>query len=196
MAGNSNKLNDIYRHTGFSRAKISVYLKNLMELDLVEKVYSFDTAGRENAQKGIYRISNPYVRFYYRYLFPNQSFLEMVTPEEFYEKKVAASFDSFAEEAYRKICRERMEREYKNVGEWLGKTGNLDAVAVGEDGKVCVAACSFGSVMRLADLEWLQFAMKKARVLGADIRLYGERGFTDDLRQEASSQGIKLLHLL
>ena len=28
----------MYAHTGFSRAKISVYLKNLMELELVEKV--------------------------------------------------------------------------------------------------------------------------------------------------------------
>ena len=36
--GRHGKLNDMYAHTGFSRAKISVYLKNLMELELVEKV--------------------------------------------------------------------------------------------------------------------------------------------------------------
>ena len=35
--GRHGKLNDMYAHTGFSRAKISVYLKNLMELELVEK---------------------------------------------------------------------------------------------------------------------------------------------------------------
>ena len=61
MARDCNKLNDIYRHTGFSRAKISVYLKNLMELDLAEKVYSYDTEGRSDTQKGIYRtLSKPF----------------------------------------------------------------------------------------------------------------------------------------
>lgn len=33
----NGKLNAMYARTGFSRAKISVYLKNLMELELVEK---------------------------------------------------------------------------------------------------------------------------------------------------------------
>jgi hypothetical protein len=89
-----------------------------------------------------------------------------------------------------------MEAEFKNVGEWLGKTGNLDIVAAGETGGVCVAACSFCTVMRLADLEWLLFAMKKAKLSDADIRLYSEKGFAEDLRQEADRRGIQLLHLM
>ena len=44
----------MYAHTGFSRAKISVYLKNLMELELVEKVLP-----------GTYEICNAFVRFYF-----------------------------------------------------------------------------------------------------------------------------------
>ena len=39
IAAGNHKLNDLYQHTGFSRAKISVYIKNLMELELVEKVF-------------------------------------------------------------------------------------------------------------------------------------------------------------
>lgn len=67
IAGGMYKLNDLYRHTGFSRAKISVYLKNLMELEIVEKVFSYDTAGSVNAQKGIYRIRNHFIHFYFRF---------------------------------------------------------------------------------------------------------------------------------
>lgn len=77
MAKGMNKLNDIYRHTGFSRAKISVYLKNLMELDLVEKVYSYDAEATADTQKGIYRILNPFVRFYFRFLFPYMRVVQM-----------------------------------------------------------------------------------------------------------------------
>lgn len=195
MARDCNKLNDIYRHTGFSRAKISVYLKNLMELELVEKVYSFDTAGRANMQKGVYRISNPYIRFYFKYLFPNQSALEQMTPEAFYTAKVEGSFALFAEEAYRKVCRERMAEEYRNVGEWLGKTGSLDIVASEGGEHYCVAACCYSRRMTYEDYEWLLFSAKKARIKPASIRLYCEKGF-DEMLWKAEKKGKGKLQLM
>lgn len=91
MARGSNKLNDIYRHTGFSRAKISVYLKNLMEIDLVEKIGA-----------GTYRITKPHVRFYFCFIYPNQSLMEDLTPEEFYKEIVEDAFPGYVREAYRK----------------------------------------------------------------------------------------------
>ncbi len=91
MAKGGNKLNDIYHHTGFSRAKISVYLKNLMEIDLVEKVGA-----------GTYRITKPHVRFYFCFIYPNQSLLEELTPEQFYAEVVEEAFPGFVREAYRK----------------------------------------------------------------------------------------------
>lgn len=195
MAGGCNKLNDIYRHTGFSRAKISVYLKNLMELDLVEKVYSFETAGRGNMQKGVYRISNPYVRFYFKYLFPNQSALEQMTPEEFYAAKVEGSFALFAEESYGAVCRERVAQEYKNAGEWLGKTGNLDIVASDGEGNYCVAACCYSRKMTYEDYEWLLFSAKKARVKPGIVRLYCEKGFDDALLKAAEKGKLRLMKI-
>lgn len=195
MARDCNKLNDIFRHTGFSRAKISVYLKNLMELDLAEKVYSYETAGRGNMQKGVYRISNPYVRFYFRYLFPNQSALEQMPPEAFFDEKIGASFGHFTDEAYRLACREKMAGEYVTVGEWLGKAGNLDIVASDGQGNICVAACCFSREMTGEDCEWLRFSMKKARIKSADIRLYGEKGFDETLQKAAKAGKLRLMRL-
>ena len=195
LARDCSKLNDIYKHTGFSRAKISVYLKILMELDLVEKVYSYESEGRSNAQKGIYRIANPYVRFYFRYLFPNQSLMQLVEPEEFYEAKVKDSYPLFIEETYRKICREQMKTRYAQVGEWVGKSGNLDIVAVDDAGNVSVAACSYSREMNVDDYEWLMYSAKKARIQISEIFLFGEKGFEPALVQLAADKNIKLMHL-
>lgn len=199
MARDCNKLNDIYRHTGFSRAKISVYLKNLMELDLVEKVYSYETEGHAgahaNMQKGVYRILSPYVRFYFRYLFPNQSALEQLSPEAFFDEKMKASFGQFSDEAYRQACREKMAEEYGNVGEWLGKAGNLDIVAWDDQGNICVAACCSSREMTGGDYEWLRFSMKKARIKKAAVRLYGEKGFDEALQKAARSKKLRLMRL-
>lgn len=91
MAGGNYKLNDIYHQTEFSRAKISVYLKNLMEIDMVEKVGA-----------GTYRISRPYIRFYFRFIYSEQSLLEELTPEQFFVELVEDAFPGFVREAYRK----------------------------------------------------------------------------------------------
>lgn len=196
MARGCNKLNDIYAHTGFSRAKISVYLKNLMELDLVEKVFSFESGGYANAQKGIYRIANPYVRFYFRFLFPHQSMLQELNPQEFYEKTVRNYYPDFVEETYRKICREQLAGSYSFVGEWLGKTGSIDIVAKDAEGHIAVAACSYARQMTYEDFEWLLFQLKKAMIKPDSIRLFCEKDFDKKLKLEAASGKVKLQHII
>ena len=196
MARGCNKLNDIYEHTGFSRAKISVYLKNLMELDLVEKVFSFESGGYANAQKGIYRIANPYVRFYFRFLFPNQSMLQKLDSQEFYEKMVKDYYPDFVEETYRKICREQLSGGYSYVGEWLGKTGSIDIVAKDTEGHITVAACSYARIMTYEDYEWLLFQLKKAMIKADSIRLFCEKDFDKRLKLEAASGKVKLQHII
>ncbi len=86
LAQKKNKLNDLFLHTGFSRAKISVYLKNLIQLGIARKASSTQTEGRENTRKGVYQISNAYVNFYYRFLFPNQNRLTTMEAEHFYDQ--------------------------------------------------------------------------------------------------------------
>lgn len=193
MARGCNKLNDIYAHTGFSRAKISVYLKNLMELDLVEKVFSPETDGYANAMKGIYRISNPYVRFYFRFLFPNQSLLDEVSAEEFYSRIIADYYPDFVEEAYRKICVEQLASKYSVLGEWVGKTGNIDVVAKDHEENYIVAACSYARKMKYEDYEWLLFQLKQAKIVPTKILLFGEAGFDENLQKEALKGTVKLL---
>ena len=106
LASGRQKLNDLYLHTDFSRAKISVYIKNLMELELVEKVFSYDTDGKSNTQKGIYRIQNPLVNFYFYFIYPNLSNLELMLADEFYDCYITPKFRFFVEPSMKKMCLE------------------------------------------------------------------------------------------
>lgn len=197
MAGGYHKLNDIYLHTEFSRAKISVYLKNLMELELVEKVFSFETAGRANAQKGIYRIANPFVRFYFRFLYPHQSLLQSLSPEAFYDRVIRKDFLSFVESAYKRACREQMEDRrqqgllpvaYTAAGEWIGKSGDLDMVARDGEGRTLVAYCSYEKGMTQADYEKVLYCAGKARIQPDYVYLYSAAGFDDKLCDRAARE--------
>ena len=95
IAGGCDKLNDLYLKTGFSRAKISVYMKNLAASDIIEKAVSFETGGWENAKKGVYRIRDNYVNFWFCFIYPHLSALYMMSAEEFYDTYIEPGLNTY-----------------------------------------------------------------------------------------------------
>lgn len=202
LAQGKSKLNDLYHATGFSRAKISVYLKNLMELELVEKVFSFDSEGRENTQKGVYRIGSHLVRFYFRFLYPNLSALSLSEPEEFYEQYVKPELEKYTAGIFGKVCAQYMEQEnqkgtlpisFEKSGEWVGKMGTLDLVAQDEEGHTLICGC-FGEapVLPYAKYEEWMECMRAARLSADELYLFAKEGF--DERVEALAGENEKVH--
>lgn len=206
IAQGHHKLNELYLHTGFSRAKISVYLKNLMELELVEKVYSFDQEGIEGTQKGIYQITNHFVNFYFTFLYPNLSSLEMMGAEEFYDQFIAPFLMKYARESFGSVCRQAVSKWNRQgelpfsvgrVSRWVGKMGNIDVIAQNEDGQTLIGICSYErAAMPFEDYEWLLFCAKKARIRTDFIYLFSLGRFDEKLQLEARiKKNLKLVCL-
>ena len=206
IAAGNHKLNDLYLQTEFSRAKISVYLKNLMELELVEKVFSYDTDGKENTQKGIYRISNHFVDFYFTYIYPNMTDLENLMPAEFYKKNIAPTFRTYVAEYFKTVCKQHIEKwnkwkelpiEIDRIGEWVGKLGNIDVIAQNDAGATIVSICNWDKpLMRYDDYEWLLFCCKEAKIHVDYVYLFSVRRFDEKLNLEAKVKtNLKLISL-
>ena len=137
IAKGNNKLNDLFALSGFSRAKISVYLKNLIELDLVEKVYSYGAQARDDSLKGVYRISNPMMFFWYRFVYERRSDLEILGAEKFFDTYIEKDLSAYLEYYYGKIAGSLIGEEkingiveIKRCEEWVGKSGAIPVVAV------------------------------------------------------------------
>lgn len=206
IAAGNHKLNDIYLHTEFSRAKISVYLKNLMELELVEKVFSYDTAGKENAQKGIYRIIHPFVDFYFTYIFPYMSALQTMSVGEYYNTYIYPTFRKYVASCFKKVCRQYLEKlnergklpiHYESSGEWVGKEGTIDVIAQDADGRTLVALCNWEKpMMTYADYEWVLSCAEKAKIRVDYIYLYTASRFDEKLDLEAKiKKNLKLVQV-
>ena len=193
LANGHNKLNDIFLHTGFSRAKISVYLKNLMSLDTVEKVSSFDTPGNENTMKGVYRISNPIVNFWYKFIYPHESYLELMSPEKFYDTFINDNIPDFLKDSLPLICKEYLNLLNKKhglpikvskSGEWVGKAGTIHYIGRDAHGNILAAYCALGNdQMNYSEFEWFDYCLKEAKVKADDIYLFSKRGFDEDLNE-------------
>lgn len=205
IATGHHKLNDLYLHTDFSRAKISVYLKNLMELELVEKIFSYDTEGKANTQKGIYRITNHFVHFYFTYLYPNRSSLEILSPNEFYNDFIAPTFRGYVADYFKTVCKQHIEKWNKwgklpfqidRIGEWVGKLGNIDVIAQNEAGQTLIGLCNWDKpMMRYDDYEWLLFCAEKAKLKADYVYLFSRR-FDEKLNLEGKMKHtIKLVDM-
>ena len=143
----NGKLNAMYARTGFSRAKISVYLKNLMELELVEKVLP-----------GTYEISNSFMRFYFRFLFPHQTCQEILqTDFGTVELKKAAQGRTYF------LCKDT-----------AGKK-----IAVDYSGTVCYTS---------EDYDALLTALKSIRTEPDEIIIFCENGYENALAKKVSGK--------
>lgn len=195
IAEGKRKLNDLHLHTGFSRAKISVYLKNLMELEIVEKVFSFETEGKEQAQKGIYRIKDHLTYFYFRFIYPSLSKLQTEDKATFYKECIEPKLKSYVAEFFKDVCLEQLDErkrkgllgfDYVKSGEWVGKSGVIDIVARDDAGRMLVAKCCYDKGMvTYEDYEELLASMKLAKIKAEHIYLFSMGRFDERLSLEA-----------
>lgn len=114
-------------------SKTSVYLKNLIELGIVEREFSVDSKIKEqaNGNRGTYRLTDNFFRFWYSFGFANFSQLEDGDVEGVYEYIVSPALHEFASLTFEDICREfvkEMQKKnelpfrYAKIGRWMGKT--------------------------------------------------------------------------
>lgn len=196
IASGKEKLNEIHKDTGFSRPKISVYLKNLIEFDLIEKIDSYDTLGKENAQKGIYKIKDRFISFYYKYIYSHYSELKFVDGSLFYDKYINPSINSFSEPAFLQVCREYLELlnnmdklpiRYTKSGTWIGKVGDIHIILQNDTEHTIVGQCSWETgTMTYEDFEWLSFCVKQAKLEPLYYYLFSADGFDEKLKKFAS----------
>jgi len=198
-----NKLNELHKITGYSRAKISVYLNNLISHNLIEKIDSFETDGKDNTLKGIYSIKNGFNRFFYRFVFSNISMLNILSGEKFYNKYVLPFLYDFGSISFGKVCNEylalldkmgKLPISIVEMGTWVGKVGNIDIVCQDEKNNTLIGYCEFKKdLMSFEDFEWLQFCVKQAK-LNADIYyLFSKKDFDERIKEYAEQSGNVVL---
>lgn len=174
VALGSTKLNDISQKSLVEdTSKTSVYLKNLIELGIVEREFSVDAKTKEqaNSGRGTYRLTDNFFRFWYAFGFANFSQLEDGDVDGVYKYVVKPALHEFASFAFEDICREfvrEMQKKnelpfrYAKMGRWFGKTTvrdektsgglrttetEIDLLAISQDAtKYLVGECKFKGV--------------------------------------------------
>jgi AAA+ ATPase superfamily predicted ATPase len=227
IALGNTQLNDIYMKTQLDKSTISVYLKNLMELQIVEREFSVLSGEKERATstRGLYRITDNFFRFWFGFVSPNLSDLEIDDAEGVFTYVVRPQLNDFAASVFETVCRAFIRKKNRlgelpfrvsKLGRWWGKlnqtvltdTGKektisvnteIDIVAVdAKSKKYILGECKFrNSEMDVADLAHLKEKSSVAKK-GAAIQyaLFSKSGFTKGLIAQASEdESLKLFSL-
>lgn len=169
VALGSTKLNDISQKSLIEdTSKTSVYLKNLIELGIVEREFSVDAGIKEkaNTSRGIYRLTDNFFRFWYV-------------------------------KTGRRMGKTTVRDEEAKNGLRVAET-EVDLLGIGQGGKdYLVGECKFkGRPFRYAEyLDTAAKFMPLKQQANFYYVLFSESGFDEKLEAEAASKGIQLYTL-
>lgn len=133
VALGNTKLNEIsMKSLVDDTSKTSVYLKNLIELEIVEREFSVSDGIKEkaNTNRGLYHLTDNFFRFWYAFVFTNYSELEGGDVDGVYEYAIAPQLHEFTASVFEDICREYVREmqkanalpfRYSQMGRWWGK---------------------------------------------------------------------------
>lgn len=199
MASGYNKLNDLFAITGYSRAKISVYIKNLIDLGLVKKAVPQIVFDQRVHKKGVYYIPNNFVRFYYYLIFPNISKMPLISAEKFSKKYVEPGMSVFRESAYLEYIIQHLKELYSQseVGYFYDKNNTIDIAVKTSDEKIILCACQFASPhMSYSRLEKMLKTCDEYDIKYDEIMLFSAVDFDQKLRLYSSLHNeVKLIYV-
>lgn len=192
IAEGKTRLNEIKQATGVDGA--TSYLDTLQQLHLIERLVPVTETQPQKSRRGIYRLKDPYLRFWFRYVHPNRSQLERGGTHFILENRVLPEIDHFSSLAFEEICQQSLWQKGisgklpftpEKIGRWWSASEEIDLVVVGEKESILVE-CKWSNkpvgIDILSDLE--RKAHLVERELGErniQFALCSRSGFTSQL---------------
>lgn len=143
IADGNHKLGTIAGILGLETSALTPYLKTLSELGFIEKQVPVTEKNAEKTRKGLYFISDNFLRFWFRYVYPYKGELELDNTQisldeldkDFKEKFVAFAYEDICKEIFARLCSDKaIDFTPSKIGSyWLNdKSGNtqIDVMAV------------------------------------------------------------------
>ena len=143
IADGNHKLGTIAGILGLETSALTPYLKTLSELGFIEKQVPVTEKNAEKTRKGLYFISDNFLRFWFRYVHPYKGELELDNTQisldeldkDFKEKFVAFAYEDICKEIFARLCSDKaIDFTPSKIGSyWLNdKSGNtqIDVMAV------------------------------------------------------------------
>jgi len=207
IASGRHRVSEIVNDTGFDKSVISRYLSILEDLAFVVRETPATERSPHKSHKGLHRILDPYLRFWFRFVHPNLSLIEAGQTASLIPR-IRAEWPAFLGETYETVAREIVRAKSARAGwpawETYGRYWNADqelyiAGVSYDTGEVIAGEVRWSKKpMDLRDLAALRtkaaavpWGLKPSRIR---LALVSRSGFRPDLLKQARALGVLLIH--
>jgi AAA+ ATPase superfamily predicted ATPase len=199
VAAGATRVSEIANEIGRDASSLSRYLQNLSELALVER----ETPVTDPDGRGMYRLSDQFLRFWFRYVAPNRSTLEQGHTESV-RASIAETLPTHVSWTFEDVCRQSVSRpsfpvSCSRVGRWWYGEDEIDVVGIDEQTeKLLLGECKWTNTpVAETLLDELKALEPKVRWHGSQrdvtYTLFSKAGFTSEMeRLEADRDDLQL----
>lgn len=205
IAQGKRKMSEIINDTGFEKAHLARYLDILRTLRFVDKEIPVTEKYPDKSRLGLYRLHDRFFSFWFKYVFPHRSRLE-IGNTDYLLGKIRETFDQHLSFVYEDVCREFCldllksgKMTFSSIGRWWQKNEEIDLVALDEEsGTIWLGECKW-SVNPVGEDVYRDLQRKaKLVVWGKEARrerflLFSKSGFTDGMRKLALQDEVLLV---
>jgi AAA+ ATPase superfamily predicted ATPase len=150
IAGGRRTQGDVARAVGLGTNALVPHLKNLTALGYLERIFPL-TAKPPPRPAIQYRVADPLLRFWFRFIEPHWSLLRRHDPRRTFEEIVAPQWVAFCGDGFERLCREAMPFLYEaegvtgryQIGEYWDRQTQIDVVGVRTDGWTDIGECKW-----------------------------------------------------
>lgn len=209
IAAGKHKLAEIAGALEVKATSLTKYLKTLIDLDILEREVPATEENPEKSKRGLYRITDNYIRFWFTFVYPNMSFLESGHEEIVMSRLRAGFIRNHVSYVYEDVCRERMWElnaagawpfHFSKLGQYWDSRIEIDIAAIDPEGKnLILGECKYWKEPVGADVLW--DLEKKAQNVPWERTarrtwyvLFSANGFSEELKQLAEQRTDVLLY--
>ena len=215
IADGNHKLGKLAEALGMESSALTPYLSTLIELGFLVKDTPVTEKNPEKSRKGLYFISDNFVRFWFRYVYPYKGELELDNQQvsldelnkDFVQKFVAFAYEDICKDIFAALCRSgELDFTPSRIGSyWLNDVSNdtqIDVMAVDHQRKLLFAGeCKYHNKPVDAPVYYaLEEKVKKSTELHTAFPayqviygLFSKSGFTQRMTEQAHGRPDILL---
>ena len=200
IAAGNTKLSAIASVLEVKSTSLTKYLKTLIDLDILEREVPVTEENPEKSKRGLYKIKDNYLRFWFAFVYPNMSFIESGHSRIVMDKIRKSLVRNHIAFVYEDVCKERMWEMnaasvwpfyFSKLGRYWDAKEEIDIAAIDPEGKnLILGECKYWQepvgISVLRDLE------AKAKTVAWERNerkvwyvLFSASGFTEELKLEA-----------
>ena len=197
IASGNRKLSAIASMVGVKQTNLTKYLRTLTDLDIIERQVPVTEDKPEKSKRGLYRIKDNFIEFWFKFVYPQRSNIETGHNELAMSKIREGFIKHHVSYIYKDVCRHQLRSaatemklpcRFDKVGSWWESNNEIDIVALDSNGTdIVFGECKYTNEPMDVDVFYKLFEKKNAVRWKNEVRceyfvFFSINGYTDTMK--------------